>query len=127
MAGDVHINPAALERFVNRPAGPVAKDLEKRAIRVRTEAVRLVHQPGRGRTYRLTNPRRVHRASAPGQPFATDLGTAAASIGHAMGRDARGIYAQVGSGLKKFRWLELGTRRMAARPSLRRALRKAGR
>lgn len=127
MAGDVVISPAALARFVNRPAGPVADNLERRAIRVETEAKRLTKQPGRGRTYQLSNPRRVHRASAPGDPFATDLGVASASIGHAVGQDARGVFAQVGSGLKKFRWLEMGTRRMAARPSLRRALRKAGR
>jgi hypothetical protein len=125
MAGDLTINPAALARFVNRPAGPVANDLERRAIRVETEAKRLVHEPGKGRTYVKSNPRRVHRASAPGQPFATDLGVARASIGHAVGRDAKGVFAQVGSGLAKFRFLELGTRNMRPRPSLRRALRKA--
>lgn len=127
MAGDVHINPAALDRYINAPSGDVAKDLLRRAITVETEAKRLVHQPGKGRVYRKTNPNRVHRASAPGQPFATDLGTAAASISHALGTDTKGLYAVVGSGLKKFRWLEMGTRFMRPRPTLRRALRKAGR
>jgi hypothetical protein len=125
MAGDVVINPSALDRYVDRPTGPVARDLERRAIRVETEAKRLVHQPGTGRVYRKTNPRRIHRASAPGQPFATDIGVAAASITHGIGRDAQGIYAVVGSGLRKFKFLELGTRFMRPRPVLRRALRKA--
>jgi hypothetical protein len=124
-AGDVRINPTALAAFVNGPNGGVAKDLLRRGVRVEGEAKRLAHQPGTGRTYVRSNPRRVHRASAPGKPFATDLGTAAASIGHALGHDARGIFVQVGSGLRKFRWLELGTRRMAPRPTLRPALRKA--
>jgi hypothetical protein len=125
MAGDVRIDPTALAQFVNGPTGAVAKDLTRRAIRVEGEAKRLAHQPGTGRTYSKSNPKRTHRASAPGQPFATDLGTAAASIGHAIGVDAVGIFAQVGSGLRKFRYLELGTRRMAPRPTLRPALRKA--
>lgn len=125
MNGDVRINPALLEHYVNTPNGGVAKDLARRAIRVDTEATRLVHEAGRGRTYRLSNPTREHRASAPGDPPATDLGMLAASINWALGEDAKGLFAVVGSGLTKARWLELGTRYMAARPFLRPALRKA--
>jgi hypothetical protein len=127
MSDDVRINPTALAAYINSPSGDVAKDLTKRGIRVEREAKRLAHQAGTGRTYHKSNPKRTHRASAPGQPFATDLGTAAASITHAIGVDAVGIFCQVGSGLKKMRWLEFGTRLMAPRPTLRRALRKAGR
>lgn len=127
MNGDVRIDRGALAAFVNAPDGYIARDLARRAIAVDTEATRLVHQAGGGRTYRLSNPTRVHRASAPGQPPATDLGMLAASITWALGRDAKGLFAVVGSGLRKARWLELGTRRMAARPFLRPALRKAGR
>lgn len=123
MAGDVRIDAQALARYINGPGGDVAKDLTRRAIRVETEAKRLLHQPGKGRTYTKSNPRRVHRASAPGAPPATDLGLLAASIRHAIGGDSRGIYAQIGTGLRKGRWLELGTRKMAPRPFLRRALR----
>lgn len=125
MPGDVYIDRARLAAFVNDPNGDVARDLTRRAIRVETEAKRLVHQPGKGRLYRKSNPKRLHRASAPGQPFATDLGVAAASITHQLGRDEKGLFAAVGSGLRKFRYLELGTRTMRPRPSLRRALRKA--
>lgn len=121
-AGDVRVDPVALAQFINDPNGGVAKMLTRDAIAVTGEAKRLTHQPGRGRTYVKNNPRRVHRASAPGDPFATDLGVASASIDWAIGHDALGIFAQVGSGLRKFRWLERGTRKMAPRPSLRRAL-----
>lgn len=122
MAGDVRIDPQALGQYVNSPNGDVARDLTRRAINVNTEAVRLVHQPGTGRVYVKSNPRRVHRASAPGQPPATDQGLLAASIGWALGVDGVGLFAQIGSGLKKARYLELGTRKMAPRPFLRRAL-----
>ena len=121
---DIVLSDRAIMAFVNNPTGPVAKDLLRRGIKVEGEAKRLAHQAGTGRTYRLYNPRRTHRASAPGQPFATDLGLAAASIGHALGVDTKGLFCIVGSGLRKVRWLELGTRRMRPRPTLRRALRK---
>lgn len=117
---DFHFDRASFDRWVNQPGGPVAKDLERRAIRVQTEAVRSVHEPGKGRQYG------AHRASAPGDPPATDTGQLAASITHRIGTDGRGLFAFVGSKLKKVRYLELGTSRIAPRPFLRRALRKAG-
>jgi hypothetical protein len=127
MAGDVRISPIALAQYVNSPTGDVARDLTKRAIRVETAVKRSLHEPGKGRVYVKSNPRRVHRASAPGAPPATDLGLLAASIKHAIGKDTVGIFAQIGTGLKKGRWLELGTRNMRPRPYLRRALKAAGR
>lgn len=127
MTASVRLDHAALDRYVNDPNGDVAKDLSRRAIRVHRETVRLVHLPGHGRVYRKSNPKRVHQASAPGAPPATDLGLLAASYRWALGTDSRGLFAVVGSGLKKARYLELGTRKMAARPVLRRALFSKGR
>lgn len=120
---DVYIDPAKLDRYVNSPTGPVAKELLRYGVKVETEAKRSLHQPGTGRVYVLRNPRRVHRASAPGQPAATDLGTLAGSVIHRLGTDTKGLFCSVGTPLKKGRWLELGTRRMRPRPFLRRALR----
>lgn len=43
---------------------------------VQTEAVSLVlDTPKTGRVYELYHPRRTHQASAPGEPFANDIGT----------------------------------------------------
>lgn len=123
MSGDVRIDPVALAQYVNGPNGDVAKDLTRRAVNVHREAVRSLHEPGSGRVYVKNNPRRIHRASAPGAPPATDLGLLAASVGWAIGHDAVGVFAQVGSGLRKALWLERGTRTIAPRPFLRRALR----
>lgn len=128
MTGDLDIvfDAQALDALLASPTGPVGADLLKRAIRVETEVKRLTKQPGRGRVYRKYNPRRDHRASAPGDPPATDQGHLSASYGHAVGKDGQGLYAQVGTGLKKGRWLELGTRTIDPRPALRPALAKAG-
>lgn len=127
MAGDVRINPVALAQYINAPGGDTAKMLARSGVAVTGEAKRLVHQPGTGRTYTKSNPRRVHRASAPGKPPATDLGLLAASYNWAIGRDGIGIFCQVGSGLRKALYLERGTRNMAPRPALRIALRAARR
>lgn len=143
---DVHLSDAALNAFFESPYGPVVKDTTRRTIKVRTEAVRLVKNPGKGKVYKLYGPKRTHQASSPGDPPATDQGMLSASIDHAVGVDAEGVYGVVGSGLKKALWLELGTNnartitddygdeisfpgegssRMAARPFLRPALEKA--
>jgi hypothetical protein len=117
----------AISAFINdpSPSAPVARDLARRAVKVDAEAKRLLSQSGKGRVYRLSNPKRTHRASAPGAPPAVDLGLLRASIRWQLGTDARGLFAVVGTPLKKGLFLELGTRTMAARPFLRRALRKA--
>lgn len=127
MAADVeiHFDRAAMSTILESPAGGVGRDLLKRAIRVEAEAKRSLKQPGTGRVYRLSNPKRTHQASAPGAPPATDLGQLAASITTTLGADTRGLFAVIGSNLAKARYLELGTRTIKPRPFLRRALEKA--
>jgi len=66
------------------------------ALAVQRDAIRLVSQPGRGRTYQLgPNPTRVHRASAPGDPPAKDQGGLMSSIEPTLTTPAR-LIAQVG-------------------------------
>lgn len=116
------IDRAALDQLLHGPDGPVARDLERRAIRVESAAKRLVRQHGTGRIYHLTNPTRTHQASAPGQPPATDLGRLGASITHELGADNEGLVARVGTNVEYALFLEVGTRHMAPRPFLRPAL-----
>jgi hypothetical protein len=110
----------ALAELFDSPAGPVAKDLKRRGLRVQREAVRAVHQPGTGRQYGR------HRASAPGQPPATDTGRLAASLREELRRDERGLVEVVGTDVDYALPLELGTRDIEPRPFLRPSLRKAG-
>lgn len=112
---------AALNNLFNSGTGPVAKDLQRRANTVTAEAKRSLAQGGKGRQYGR------HRASAPGDPPATDTGRLVTSIGNELATDEKGLHARVGTNVKYALFLELGTRRMAPRPFLRRALAKAGR
>lgn len=65
------------------------------------------------------------KPSAPGQPPKRQTGALVSSYGHDF-RDA-GLLGIVGSNLKTSLWLEIGTRKMAARPHLRRSLNEVGR
>lgn len=120
---DVRFDDQALQRLLDGPDGPVAKDLARRAIQVERRVKQTLKQPGRGRTYRRGNV--THTASAPGDPPATDRGRLAAATTHELGRDAQGLHARIGSNYPVQLYLELGTRRMAPRPHLRPALEAA--
>lgn len=109
-----------LAALFDSPSGPVAKSLKRRGIRVQREAIRSVHQAGTGRQYGR------HTASAPGQPPATDTGRLAASIREELRSDSKGLVEVIGSDVIYAKPLERGTRKMAPRPFLRPALRKAG-
>lgn len=112
----VNIDDTALDLLLTDQAGPVGIDLEDRVLRVENEVVRLLSQPGLGRQYGR------HRASAPGQPPAVDTGHYRASIRQDIGKDALGLYGDIGSDLRISVYLELGTRFMAPRPHLRPAI-----
>lgn len=58
--------------------------------------------------------------SKPGEPPHKQYGHLRRSVTFAL--DRLGLVSRVGTNLKKGRWLELGTSKMAARPWLRRAL-----
>jgi HK97 gp10 family phage protein len=95
MADDLTFNPAVLATLFESVEGPVAKELERRAIRVEGAAKHLCP---------------------------VDTGRLRASVGHAVGHDARGLLAVVGSDVEYAPYVELGTRNMAAQAFLRPAL-----
>jgi HK97 gp10 family phage protein len=98
--------------------------LEEAATIVQSEAQRLVADPPKsGRVYVKSRPRRIHRASAPGQAPATDLGNLIASIIVDRADLPRGRI-RIAATAAYAKHLEFGTRKMAPRPFLRRALRE---
>lgn len=119
MADRITFNGPALARLFTSPAGPVAKDLKRRGLQVQGEAVRSLKQTGGGRQYGR------HRASAPGQPPATDTGRLAASIREELRQDSIGLVEVIGTDVDYALPLELGTRDIEPRPFLRPSLRKA--
>lgn len=130
----VEIDDTALDAFLDRV---VRADLERRAYNVENTAKRLMAAHGGGRVYttrfwrdkqgrlRRGRPRPPHQASAPGQPASSDTGLAAASIHHEIRGGGTNLEARIGSDVFYFLCFELGTRYMAARPTLRPALRAA--
>lgn len=82
---------------------------------VRNESISLIQNTAKtGRMYGK------HRASAPGEPFASDTGTAVNQITTSYESD--GLTGYVNSGVKYGAALEFGTEKAAARPYLRSAL-----
>jgi hypothetical protein len=118
----LHWDDAQVARLLTSENGPVAKTLLRKAVLVDASAKRLLSSHGRGRVYRLSNPKRTHQASAPGESPATDLGRLRASINYAIAVDSIGLYSWVGTNVSYAGYLERGTSRMAPRPYLRPAL-----
>ena len=88
---------------------------------VRNTAVESINQGAKsGVVYEKYNPRRTHRASAAGEPPATDTGFLVNNI--ALKVDVDGLGASVESRADYSTFLEFGTSKMAARPFMQPAL-----
>jgi hypothetical protein len=100
-------NASGLVALLQSESSPVARDLVKRAIRVESAAKLNASQPP---------------PSVPGHGPAVRTGRLRGSITWRLGRDLRGLYADIGSAVLSAPYVELGTSRMEARPFLRPAL-----
>lgn len=94
----VTINGPALDRLLESAAGPVAKDLARRAVRVDAAAKRLCP---------------------------VDTGRLRSSINWRLAADARGLLALVGTNVHYAPHVEFGTFRTRPQPFLRPALQAA--
>ena len=94
----------------------------KVALDVRSEAQRSMRGPKSGRTYRVPGTKRTYKASAPGEAPARRFGTLNDSI---QVEFISKCHRRVGTNLDYAKSLELGTKKMAARPYLRPALDRA--
>lgn len=134
--GEVQINQQALHFQYTSPDGFVAKIIERGCIQVETTAKVLMLIPGSGRTYEpgkyvykaggkwyaWTRTLPTHRASAPGEPASSDSGRALAAIGHKLDFTGEAVSGSVSIDVDYSIYFELGTSRMAPRPTLRPAL-----
>jgi hypothetical protein len=110
--GDIKFDRIALNALLNGQDGPVARDLSKRAIKIRNAAV----QNATG------SPRPPPRGGGPG----VRTGRLRSSITWVVNRDGQGLYADIGTNVIYGLFLELGTVRMPAYPFLLPALRSEG-
>ena len=92
---EVRLDQGALQRLLNGPEGPVAKDLARRAVQVDRQA----------------------KALAP-----VDTGRLRSSINWRLARDGIGLAAIIGTNVSYAIYQEFGTSRQAAQPFLRPAL-----
>jgi hypothetical protein len=95
------------------------KIINAAALDVRNEVVQSMRGPKSGRTYRVPSSKRTYTASAPGEAPAVRLGTLRQSI---QVEFVAPCHRRVGTNMEYALGLELGTKRMAARPYLRPAL-----
>lgn len=95
MADQLRFDPAALERLFLSDNGPVAKDLQRRALQVDRQAKQLCP---------------------------VDTGRLRSSITNQLAADHQGLYADIGTNVEYAVFVELGTSRAAAQPFLRPAL-----
>lgn len=98
MASRIVLDNQAIARLFVSPEGPVGKDLTRRAVKVESAAKRICP---------------------------VDTGRLRSSITHELDTDARGLVAFVGTNVEYARFVEFGTRFMAAQPYLRPSLRAA--
>lgn len=83
---------------------------------IRSEAVKSIMQgPKTGRIYEKYNPRRTHRASAPGQAPASDTGNLVSQI-QVKSTNPDEVTVESGANYSKF--LEFGTSKILPRPFL---------
>lgn len=105
MAATLVWNQAAVEALLRSPAGPIARDLDRRAARVESQA-------------------KVNASGRPGPNVVTGrLRSSITRSGPMV--DGQGLYEDIGSGVFYGIFLELGTRNMPAYPYLVRALEAA--
>ena len=113
------VNPArvnrAFRKLPERLTASTRKAIRKGGLMIRATATVSLRQPGKGRLYIRGAVR--HRASAPGDPPASDTGRLLGSIEMVL-LDG-GLAAEIGTALDYGRFLEFGTSKMAARPFLR--------
>lgn len=116
------------QKFVRNHEVVVVRRLEAVGILLRNHIREMISVPSRtvtigktkgGKTKRVLG-RRGSNRSVPGEPPHKDYGKLRESI--ASDVDAAGLTVRVGTPLRYGKFLELGTRKMAPRPYLRRAL-----
>jgi len=101
--------------------GDIKALIGRAANLVRNTAVQSINQGTKsGVIYEKYNPRRTHKASAAGQPPATDTGFLVQNI--VVDIDANGLGASVESRADYSSFLEFGTSKMGARPFMQPAL-----
>ncbi len=107
MTTGVHLSPSEIDLLLSSPQGFVARDLLRRGTLIESQAK--INATGRQYQSGLRGPR-------------VRTGRLRASITHALGQDARGLYVDVGTNVVYGRYLELGLRNGKRYPFLEPAL-----
>ena len=110
-----------LDKYEKGALNGIRRAVALGAVNVQREAVKSIQEGGKsGVVYQKYNPRRVHQASAAGEPPASDTSLLASNI--SLDIDPDGLGASVDSRADYSSFLEFGTSKMAARPFMQPAL-----
>jgi len=99
------------------------QNLKAATLVIHSQAIKELTNVSGGETETRYKPKRSVKVSKPGDAPNTDTGTGRQSIGFNV--DEQRNKSEVGTGLKYMKFLELGTRSIAARPWLTIALKKS--
>lgn len=110
-----------IEEYSRETTKGLRRAISRAVTMVQKTAVESIQQGAKsGILYRKYNPNRVHRASAAGEPPASDTGFLANNILFQI--DTDGLAGSVDSRAGYSSYLEFGTRTLAARPFMQPAL-----
>ena len=120
LTGTAELRKALAEFGINADR-ELAAIVRGTAQNIRTHAIKSIARGTKsGEEYQKYDPRRRHRASAPGEPPAQDTGR----LSNSITANIDGKRAEVGTNLEYAPWLEFGTRTIEPRPFLFPALEK---
>ena len=109
---------AQLQRLETTSDQDIADVINETLITTHNHAVTSIQNgPATGKTYKKYNPRRTHRASAPGEAPMTDTGRLASSVAYEVATTSA-LVGRVGTNVGYGPMLEFGTSRMVSRPWL---------
>ena len=90
------LNKLLKKRLENDAMKELRKKMTRSVMLVHGTAVESIQRGSKsGKTYKLTNPKRTHTASAPGEPPATDTGFLASSITHQVKKQGTNLVGQI--------------------------------
>ena len=110
------------KRIVKNPERKLKKMVQRSTALVEGTTKQSILKGGTGKTYQKYNPRRIHTASAKGEPPASDTGFLVSNITSSVRKQGTSVVGQIVASAPYAPWLEFGTSTIEKRPFMQPAL-----